>query len=63
VNRLIRVSYGPFQLGHLEPGAVEEITGKVLKEQLGVGTDRAGKQQNAHQPEPKPGHADRRRES
>ncbi len=35
VNRLIRVSYGPFQLGTLEPGAVEEIPRKVLREQLG----------------------------
>ncbi len=35
VNRLIRVSYGPFQLGTLEPGAVDEIPRKVLKEQLG----------------------------
>jgi 23S rRNA pseudouridine2605 synthase len=36
VNRLIRLSFGPFQLGHLEPGAVEEVTGKVLREQLGA---------------------------
>lgn len=35
VNRLIRVSYGPFQLGALEPGAVEEIPRRVLKDQLG----------------------------
>ena len=35
VNRLIRVSYGPFQLGAMEPGAVEEIPAKVLREQLG----------------------------
>jgi 23S rRNA pseudouridine2605 synthase len=35
VTRLIRVSYGPFQLGHLERGQVEEVTGKVLAEQLG----------------------------
>lgn len=35
VNRLIRVSYGPFQLGALEPGAVEEIPRKMLKDQLG----------------------------
>lgn len=35
VNRLIRVSFGPFQLGDLEPGLVEEIRSKVLKEQLG----------------------------
>ena len=36
VNRLIRVSYGPFQLGDLEPGAVEEVRPKVLREQLGL---------------------------
>jgi len=35
VNRLIRIAYGPFQLGDLQPGAVEEVTGKVLREQLG----------------------------
>ncbi len=34
VSRLIRVSYGPFQLGQMERGAVEEIPGKVLREQL-----------------------------
>ncbi|GJD94182.1 pseudouridine synthase [Methylobacterium iners] len=35
VNRLIRLSFGPFQLGDLEPGLVEEVRTKVLKEQLG----------------------------
>lgn len=35
VNRLIRTSYGPFQLGTLEPGEVEEIPRRVLKDQLG----------------------------
>jgi 23S rRNA pseudouridine2605 synthase len=34
VNRLIRISYGPFQLGTLPPGAVEEIPRKLLKDQL-----------------------------
>jgi 23S rRNA pseudouridine2605 synthase len=34
VTRLIRVAYGPFQLGNLARGAVEEITGKVLRDQL-----------------------------
>ncbi|MBV9654453.1 MAG: rRNA pseudouridine synthase [Acetobacteraceae bacterium] len=34
VTRLIRISYGPFQLGALPRGAVEEVTGKVLREQL-----------------------------
>ena len=36
VNRLIRVSYGPFQLGELPPGEVREIRGRALREQLGV---------------------------
>ena len=35
VNRLIRVSFGPFQLGELPAGAVEEVTTRVLREQLG----------------------------
>ena len=36
VNRLIRTSYGPFQLGTLEPGAVEEIPRRVIRDQLGT---------------------------
>jgi 23S rRNA pseudouridine2605 synthase len=35
VNRLIRVSYGPFQLAELAEGAVEEVKTRVLREQLG----------------------------
>lgn len=35
VNRLIRISYGPFQLGDLPEGAVMEIKGKTLRDQLG----------------------------
>jgi 23S rRNA pseudouridine2605 synthase len=35
VNRLIRIAYGPFQLGKLAPGAVEEVTGKVMRDQMG----------------------------
>ena len=35
VNRLIRVSYGPFQLGEIPEGQVEEIRSRVLREQLG----------------------------
>ena len=35
VTRLIRVAYGPFQLGHLGRGEVEEVSAKVLREQLG----------------------------
>ncbi|HEY4265184.1 MAG TPA: pseudouridine synthase [Micropepsaceae bacterium] len=36
VSRLIRVSFGPFHLGHLPEGAVDEIPGKVWREQLGL---------------------------
>ena len=35
VTRLIRVSFGPFQLGDLRPGEVREVRGRVLKDQLG----------------------------
>ena len=36
VTRLIRVSFGPFQLGELAAGAVEEVRTRVLREQLGA---------------------------
>lgn len=36
VTRLIRIAYGPFQLGQLEPGTTEEVPGKVLRDQLGA---------------------------
>jgi 23S rRNA pseudouridine2605 synthase len=35
VNRLIRISFGPFQLGDLAEGAVLEIKGRILRDQLG----------------------------
>lgn len=35
VSRLIRVAYGPFQLGAIEPGKVKEVPGKVIREQIG----------------------------
>ncbi len=35
VSRLIRMSYGPFQLGTLTPGEVKAVLSKVLKEQVG----------------------------
>lgn len=41
VNRLIRVSYGPFQLGSLPPGAIDEVPSKALNEQLGIGGSEA----------------------
>jgi len=35
VNRLIRVSYGPFQLGDIPAGGVETVKARVLRDQLG----------------------------
>jgi len=35
VNRLIRVSYGPFQLGELPEGEVQEVRSRMLRDQLG----------------------------
>ncbi|WP_108482550.1 pseudouridine synthase [Oceaniglobus ichthyenteri] len=36
VGRLIRISYGPFRLNDLKPGEVEEIKGRVMRDQLGM---------------------------
>ncbi len=44
VNRLIRVSYGPFQLGELGEGEVAEVRGRMLRDQLG---ERIAKQAGA----------------
>jgi 23S rRNA pseudouridine2605 synthase len=33
-SRLIRIAYGPFQLGLLPRGSVEEVPAKILREQL-----------------------------
>ncbi len=35
VNRLIRVSYGPFQLGDVPEGGIEEVRTRILRDQLG----------------------------
>ncbi|MFZ5750113.1 MAG: pseudouridine synthase [Pseudomonadota bacterium] len=35
VNRLIRVSYGPFRLNVMQPGDVVEVKARILREQLG----------------------------
>ena len=37
VNRLIRLSYGPFQLGQLKSAEVEELKQRVVRDQLGLG--------------------------
>lgn len=51
VNRLIRTSYGPFQLGTLKDGEVEEVKRKVLRDQLGL---RSGSGGEASKDETKP---------
>ena len=40
VNRLIRISFGPFQLLDLKPGGVEPVQRRVLVDQLGAGIAR-----------------------
>lgn len=52
VNRLIRLAFGPFQLGDLARGGVDEIPRRVLRDQLG---------QRLGGPLVKGPHADRRR--
>jgi 23S rRNA pseudouridine2605 synthase len=77
VNRLIRVSYGPFQLGELPPGSVMEINTRALREQLGeriaalAGADFSGpllerampESQVAHSPRPAEARSAERRTS
>ncbi len=41
VNRLIRTSFGPFQLGELKPGEVKQVRSKILRDQLGERLARA----------------------
>jgi 23S rRNA pseudouridine2605 synthase len=36
VNRLMRISYGPFRLGTIRPGQAEEVKARVLRDQLGI---------------------------
>lgn len=47
VSRLIRISYGPFQLGNLKEGEVEELRPRVVRDQLGLQSPNA-------QPAPRP---------
>ena len=63
VNRLIRVAYGPFQLGKLERGEVEEVPKRVLHDQVAkFFADRGDKPEAPNtgtakaKPRPKPRH-------
>ena len=63
VTRLIRLAYGPFQLGNLARGAVAEVPKKVLAEQLGNAEPAAAAPHRkllGRKPGPAVAHADRR---
>lgn len=55
VNRLIRVSYGPFQLGQMNPGEVIEVRPKVMRDQLGLEGPPPEKPQPTRTRKPGPG--------
>jgi 23S rRNA pseudouridine2605 synthase len=50
VNRLIRIAFGPFQLGNLAAGAVAEVPAKVLADQLGDGAAGSAKPKKSDHP-------------
>ncbi len=63
VNRLIRLSFGPFQLGDVPEGAVEEVRTRVLRDQLGAALAAAAGvafEDATPPPEAKPIRADRK---
>jgi 23S rRNA pseudouridine2605 synthase len=53
VNRLIRISFGPFQLGDLKAGAVEEVRRKILRDQLGLEPDAPVETDKTDKPKPR----------
>ncbi|MFY2825792.1 pseudouridine synthase [Ruegeria sp. MALMAid1280] len=53
VNRLLRVSYGPFQLGSLKQGEVEEIRRRVMRDQLGLDAELEAKPKRPARPQRK----------
>jgi 23S rRNA pseudouridine2605 synthase len=71
VNRLIRVSFGPFQLGDLAEAAIEEVRTRTLREQLGdrvaalAGADFSGPRTEREVPAPRsaPSHREGRAEA
>ena len=51
VTRLIRVAYGPFQLGALPRGGVEEVHPRIMRDQLGNG-EKPVRRRDAETPAP-----------
>ena len=54
VNRLIRIAYGPLQLGRLKPGEIQEVPRRVLAEQLGELPPEKRDRKGHARPKPKP---------
>jgi len=54
VNRLIRLAYGPFQLGTLGVGEVEEVGPRVIREQLAAHIASGSLPTGARAPAPRP---------
>lgn len=50
VARLIRVQFGPFHLGQLVPGQVEEIPAKLWREHLGIGRKKRAPKEDVRKP-------------
>ncbi len=50
VNRLIRTSFGPFQLGELPRGQVDEVSSKVINEQIKGGARKGGARKKPGKP-------------
>jgi len=61
VVRLIRVAFGPFHLGELERGLVDEIPPQALESLLGVKRPPRKEGWAKPKPKPAPSHAKRRR--
>ncbi|MCU0829201.1 MAG: rRNA pseudouridine synthase [Tabrizicola sp.] len=54
VNRLIRISYGPFRLNELQPGEVEEVKPRILRDQLGLAEGGGDDKPKRSIPKPQP---------
>jgi len=53
VNRLIRLSFGPFQIGDLQPGEVKQVPNRVLMDQLGGHAAQFEQKKDAAAPAPR----------
>ena len=54
VNRLIRISYGPFQLGQMKVGEVVELRGRIVRDQLGLEGAKPARPEPSRRRKPRP---------